>query len=486
MELTGQIILAFLEEDDPRRILFRTRPLLSASGPIGPEHLEEYGQDGFLRIAPDKREQHSFKDRMRSLGSLCLLNLVDATPAMGKIRPNKNYAPARGEKNRQIVYSDIVQALPENLVYEVVPEERGAAPLTRKYFLRSGGRISGPFCQSGMDCPASHSLPPDSERLFFVEMPDGTSRLFFWPQEQLVQQPAAAPEETVKEPEKAQVTEPDAEPEPQAAVPAHASGILEEAPAPVPAANAQALPDGPPRKAAAQPVAVMEDEAQAAPAKAAAEFQGFTELAQEMHKGLAEAGFNVTLHQTAELILLCLCAPRVQLTGSCMADAHLAARTMCSLLPEDVAVLGDNSGMPQERTLLFCSDEPLVSQAGSHSYLQSPWPVYCIFSGDTWPAITRRKPLQMNGLKESMTSAGREYPPQVRAWMDEIAARIRKAGFPLPLQLRDSMAAYLAFAPRLCGMTHEEALRAAAKMWVIPWLRFSGIRDGEILEMVRA
>ena len=183
MDLTGQMILAYLEEDDVRRVLFRARPLLSARGAFTQEDLDELELDGFLRVAPDRQEQHSFKERMRSLGTLCLINLSQAQPAMGKVRPNKNYAPGRGEDNRFIVYSDAVQELPPGMVYEVVSEEHRAGALTQQHYLRAGGRISGPYCPDGsLACPAPQVLMPDCERLFLVELPDGSSRMFYWPQ----------------------------------------------------------------------------------------------------------------------------------------------------------------------------------------------------------------------------------------------------------------------------------------------------------------
>ncbi|HSK69955.1 MAG TPA: hypothetical protein VLA21_11900 [Candidatus Limnocylindria bacterium] len=501
MEWTGQMILAYLEEDDTRRVLFRTRPLVSAAGALTPENLEDFGQEGYLRIAPDKQEQHSFKERMRGLGPLCLINLLEATPAMGKIRPNKNYAPGRGEVNRFIVYSDTVQALPDDLVYEVVSEERGLAPLTRKYFLRTGGRIAGPFCQSGANCPVSHSLPPDCDRLFLVEMPDRTNRMFYWPQEQPARKAPAEPEAPAKEPAASPAAqEPAASPAvpapaPAAAVPAASPA----APAPAPLSRAEApapRPAAPAEAAAQKPAAPAETPAPApaaraayappASARTAQEPPTFRELAVQVKESLTEAGFNITLTQASELVLLCVCAPRVQLTGSCLADAHLAARTICSLFPEDVVVLSREGEHGNGRTRLYCSDEPTVPQDGMRSYLESPWPVCCILSGDAWPSITRRTPQKLTAVRSSLSALGREYPPQVRAWMDEVSARIRKAGFPLPLQMRESIAAYLAFAPRLCGISHDDALRAATRMWVLPWLRFSGIRDGEILELVRA
>ena len=133
MDLNGQLILAYLQEDDTRRVLFRVRPLMTEHGVFPPEEVEEFGNEGFLRIAPDRLEQHTFKERMRSLGSLCLIDLLEADSGLGKVRSNKNYAPDRNEPNRYIIYSDAVTSLPEGLLYEVVSEDKSAGALGSVY-----------------------------------------------------------------------------------------------------------------------------------------------------------------------------------------------------------------------------------------------------------------------------------------------------------------------------------------------------------------
>ena len=185
MDLSGQRFLAYLQEDNTQRVLFRVRPLLSPEGLLAAEDIAGYRDQGFLRIAPDRQEQHTFKERMRELGGLCVLDLREA--AQGKVRPNRNYAPGRGESNRYIVYSDAIKALPEDLVYEVVSKEDSrTAPLTPRYYVRSGGFINGPFPMDGETeggDGASQALPPDCDRLFLVTMPDKQHRLFYWPEE---------------------------------------------------------------------------------------------------------------------------------------------------------------------------------------------------------------------------------------------------------------------------------------------------------------
>ena len=122
MNFTGKTVLVFLEEDNIQRAYFRVRPLLSEDGAVDKQALAEFPDEGYLRIVPDKNEQHTFKDRMRTLCGLCVLNLKDLPPDVNKIRTNKNYSPARGENNQFIVYSDAVQAMPQDVFYQVVPE----------------------------------------------------------------------------------------------------------------------------------------------------------------------------------------------------------------------------------------------------------------------------------------------------------------------------------------------------------------------------
>lgn len=195
MAFNSKRFLALMEEDNEQRALFRVRPLLHEQGAFTAEELETLGDEGCLRIVPDKQEQHSFKERMRSLGTLCLVDLKQYGPEVSKIRPNKNYAPQRGETNRFVLYSDAVLALPSHSLYEVVADPRANPPLTAYYYLRHGGRIKGPYAREG-DQPEGEqtSLAPDSDRLFALAIPGQRDRLLFWPREVEEEAPAEVQE----------------------------------------------------------------------------------------------------------------------------------------------------------------------------------------------------------------------------------------------------------------------------------------------------
>ena len=206
MELNGQLVLGWLEEDNPQRGHFRVRPLLLGSGPISPEDQAVYRDDGYVRIVPDKNEQRTFKDRMRKTGSLCVMDLRESPKENGKLRPNKNYAPSKGEKNRYIIYSNAVAAIPAGIFYEVVSDAKVQEGATPQVYARHGGRIHGPVNrENGEDLAGAKPLPPDDARLFSVSMPDGGTRLFYWPAQETKAQPAQADEEIpVSEPAEAE------------------------------------------------------------------------------------------------------------------------------------------------------------------------------------------------------------------------------------------------------------------------------------------
>lgn len=391
MDLTGQIVLAFLEEDDTRRVLFRVRPILSAQGIVSTEDLEELGHDGFLRVAPDRQEQHSFKERMRSLGSLCVINLIQAESALGKVRPNKNYAPARGENNRYIIYSDAVQMLPTGLVYEVVPEERRETALTSQYYLRSGGRISGPHCPDGtLACPVSHTLMPDNDRLFLAELPDGTSRMFYWPQESLVQ--------------------------PDAGLDAQLEG----------AAPADAAKDVQDTTTLEQPGREVRDEV---PLMAAAD---------SILHVLSTAGFALDRADAAHLLVLLMAAPRVQLLGETPADSAHAKAAIAQLFSDET------------RPVRFpCGPYPSKWFEHLKRYCFKPWPVFRLKTGDGVPAVSAaRGKIDLLALKSAAVPAsfeGLDSHPALSRLMNDAKA----AGQPLPLPLRSLMARALALGASL-------------------------------------
>ncbi len=209
MELNGQLVLGWLEEDNPQRGHFRVRPLLLSGGPISPEDQAVYRDDGYIRIVPDKNEQRTFKDRMRKTGSLCVMDLRESPKENGKLRPNKNYAPSKGEKNRYIIYSNAVEAIPAGAFYEVVSDAKLQEGATPQVYARHGGRIHGPVNKdSGEDLPGARPLPPDDARLFSVTTPDGGTRLFYWPKQE-----APADAEPEKTENQAVISEPSEEKE---------------------------------------------------------------------------------------------------------------------------------------------------------------------------------------------------------------------------------------------------------------------------------
>lgn len=198
MDFSGKIVLSFIEEDNVQRAYFRIRPLLTSEGPLSRQDIDALPDEGYLRIVPDKNEQHTFKERMRGLGSLCVLDLKNIPPEIIKIRNNKNYSPARGENNQYIVYSDAVQAVPAQQLYEVIMAEQGdkeriAAASTPLCYLRNGGHIYGPVSRAtALDLEGACQLPPDSPGIYSVTFPDGTERLYYWPQQEEKPTPRAA------------------------------------------------------------------------------------------------------------------------------------------------------------------------------------------------------------------------------------------------------------------------------------------------------
>lgn len=144
MAINGCLTLAWLEEDDPSRGFFRVRPaaVISAT-PQAYVHGGEYGEDGFLRVVPDKNEMSTFKLRMRTLGKLCLIDLREHPRENDKIRQNKNYALG-SDRNPFMIYSDVIRELPQGLVCEVVGQ--GRKPLAMNTVFVSGdGALTGPY-----------------------------------------------------------------------------------------------------------------------------------------------------------------------------------------------------------------------------------------------------------------------------------------------------------------------------------------------------
>ena len=202
MDFSGRIILSFVEEDNIQRAYFRVRPLLTEDGALTQADIDALPDEGYLRVVPDKNEQHTFKDRMREMGMLCVLDLYNLPSDAVKIRTNKNYSPQRGENNQFIVYSDAVQSIPQQLFYEVISAETGekekiSRAATPFCYLRSGGKIYGPVSRAtGLEQEGAAPLAPDSEGIYAVTLPDGAEKLFYWPRRE---RPAAKAEHAEKE-----------------------------------------------------------------------------------------------------------------------------------------------------------------------------------------------------------------------------------------------------------------------------------------------
>lgn len=181
MDFNGKAVLVYLEEDNIAKAYFRIKPLLSEDGPISSETLASLPDEGFLRIVPDRNEQHTFKERMRTMCGLCLLDLRNQPPEANKIRTNKNYNPGNGENNQFIVYSDAVCTIEEDLLFQVVPQNETEKAVTPLVYIRSGANMQGPVKK---DMPSlsdnAHQLPPDSQELYSISV-NGQELLFFWP-----------------------------------------------------------------------------------------------------------------------------------------------------------------------------------------------------------------------------------------------------------------------------------------------------------------
>ncbi len=181
MNLNREIVFSWLEEDNTQRAYFRLKPLLTVSGDVQEEAAKLWPEDGALRIVPDKNEQGYFKDRMRSMGSFCLMDLTAFPAEANKIRTNKNFHPDRDERNQYILYSDAVKAVPENTFYEVLegaPEDAAdlaAQASTPLFMVKQGDVLYGPVQRQN---PATPDHAPEMEAVVYeLSCPDGKQRM---------------------------------------------------------------------------------------------------------------------------------------------------------------------------------------------------------------------------------------------------------------------------------------------------------------------
>jgi len=193
------------------------------------EDAAAFPDDGYLRIVPDKNEQHTFKERMRTICGFCLMDLRFQPADANKIRTNKNYSPSRGETNQYIIYSDAIRALTgDDEIYQVVAEDQASAAITPSVYLRQGANIQGPFTrENGKPMENVSPLAPDSDALHSLSF-QGQEYLIYWPKA-VASQPENAEASPVKE--EAPVAEKKETPAPE----------MKDAPAPA-AAEAPAAP----------------------------------------------------------------------------------------------------------------------------------------------------------------------------------------------------------------------------------------------------
>ena len=144
-EINGTITLAYVEEDNRQRVIFRVIPLCTREGGIFHGGADEFPDEGSLRIVPDKREQSTFKERMREIGGLCVIQLASDGKELMKVRQNRNYAPDQGEKNQMAIYSDVICEFVEDGCFEMI--EAGASAenaMTAKVLIHKDKMLYGP------------------------------------------------------------------------------------------------------------------------------------------------------------------------------------------------------------------------------------------------------------------------------------------------------------------------------------------------------
>ena len=186
--MNGTITLSFVEEDNKQRVIFRVVPLCTLDGAAFKDVLEIFPDQGSLRVVPDKREQSTFKERMREMGKLCVIELADSDgKELAKIRPNRNYAPAQGEENQFAIYSDVVQEFAPSGVFEVV-EWSDQLPaqetlLTKNILLLLNKVLYGPVSGEELSKVDREALKPfgnDRFLLHTVTLPDATQHSIYW------------------------------------------------------------------------------------------------------------------------------------------------------------------------------------------------------------------------------------------------------------------------------------------------------------------
>ena len=189
-EMNGTVTLAFVEEDNKQRVIFRVFPLCTREGEMLLGSKELFPDDGSLRIVPDKREQSTFKERMREINGLCAINLVSDGRELVKVRQNRNYAPDQGERNQQAIYSDVICEFAPGACFEVVEAGKDASgALTAMVLVQNGKLLLGPVAREEVALQQLDALKPFGDDSFLLHQFDTEmlgNRRICWNPEQLL------------------------------------------------------------------------------------------------------------------------------------------------------------------------------------------------------------------------------------------------------------------------------------------------------------
>lgn len=182
MKLNGTVTLSILEEDNTQRVIFRIIPLCTKEGYIFQNRKASYPDLGSLRIIPDKREQSSFKERMREMGNICCVQLYSEGKELTKIRQNRNYDPNQGEDNQYAIYSDVICGFAKDAVFEVFQENQDPAlAVTENVLFQRGMVLYGPV-RRDQDVQWETMKPFGNEEylLHTAEAADGAKHTYYW------------------------------------------------------------------------------------------------------------------------------------------------------------------------------------------------------------------------------------------------------------------------------------------------------------------
>lgn len=190
-DINGTVTLAYVEEDNKQRVIFRVVPLCTREGVSFHDASEDFPDEGSLRIVPDKREQSTFKERMRDISGLCAIHLVnDGAKELIKVRQNRNYAPDAGEKNKLAIYSDVVCEFAEDGCFEVVqPGQDASGALTRKVIIQKDKVLYGPVLKEEAASVSLVSLHPFGNDRFLLQNIQNDllgSRMIYWDPEAII------------------------------------------------------------------------------------------------------------------------------------------------------------------------------------------------------------------------------------------------------------------------------------------------------------